>query len=83
MRDIAREARMFFGPRHMDMSVVDAQQEPTYNTSVQTLDVVWKTFLEQWMIETNGKIESVLATKLDDDDDDDDDDIINHIKSSY
>ena len=53
-----------YGPLHMDVPVLADQQEPTYNSSVRTQDVVWITCRERWMIGTNGARElriSVLA----------------------
>ena len=62
----------FYVPLHMDVPVLADQQEPIYISSVQTQDVVWKTYQERWMIGTDGKRESgksKLAAWLDDDDD--------------
>ena len=69
-----------YGAFHMNVPVLADQQEPTYNSFVQTQDVVWKFCQEGWMIGTNSKRESrkaMLAAQLDDDDDDDDDNLIN------
>ena len=41
----------------MDVPVLADQQESTYNISVRTQDVVWKTCREQWMIGTDGEKE--------------------------
>ena len=40
-------------PLHMDVPVLADQQELTYNSSVRTQNVVWKTCRERWMIGTN------------------------------
>ena len=47
------------GPLHMDLPVLADQQETTYKSSVRTLDVVWKTGSEWWMIGTIGESERV------------------------
>ena len=45
------------GTFHIDVQVLRNQQELTFNSSVRTQDVIWKTCLEQWMIGTNGERE--------------------------
>ena len=42
----------------MDMPVLADQQELMYVSSVWTLDVVWKTCQEQWMIGMDSERES-------------------------
>ena len=39
----------------MDEQVLDVRPEPLYNISVQTEDVVKKTYQMRWTIETNGE----------------------------
>ena len=41
-----------YEPLRMDMPVLADQQELTYNRSVQTQDVVWKTCRKRWMTGT-------------------------------
>ena len=58
----------------MDEQRQDDQLEPIYNSSVPIQDVAFKTFREQWTIETGGERgsgRSVLAVQHDDDDVDD------------
>ena len=50
-------------PLHIDVSVLSNLQEITYNSSVQTQDVVWKT----WMIKTDGKRVREIHASSDDD----------------
>ena len=60
----------------MDEQRLDDQLQPIYNSSVPIQNVAWKTYREQWTIETDGEKgsgRSVLAARHDDDDDDDDD----------
>ena len=48
------------------------QPAKTYISPVRTLNVIWRTYEEKWMIGTDGKRESenhVLSTQLDNDDD--------------
>ena len=55
----------------MGVPMLAELQELTYNSSVQTQDVVWRTYLERWMIQMNGPGElgkSMQAARLDDDD---------------
>ena len=81
-QDTAGKARMnsweTFSYRlfYMDMTVLADQQELTYNSSVLTQGVVWKTCWKQWMIGSSVEREresgkSVQAVQPDDDDDDD------------
>ena len=50
---------MFFcGPLQRDVPVLADQQELIYISFVWTLDAVWKTCWEQWMIGTNRERES-------------------------
>ena len=77
MQNTAEEARMkwvqvrlFYGPLHMDTSVSADQQEITYNSSVRTQDVIWKTCQERWFIGTDEEkelVKSMVAAQLDDD----------------
>ena len=75
MQDTAREARInsttfFYGPQHIDVQVLADRQVFTYIRPVRTLDVVWKTYREQWLIGTvireSGNF--VISTRLDDND---------------
>ena len=52
----------------MDVPMLANQQELTYNRSVQTQDVVWKTCWEEYDERESGK--SLFAARHDDDDDD-------------
>ena len=52
----------FYGRQHMDVPVLADQQELIYVSSVQTQDVIWKTYQERWMIETNSKWELGKST---------------------
>ena len=71
-------ATYFYAPQHMDVPVLADCWRLIYISSVRTLDVVWRTWWDQWMIGTGiekeeaGKI--VPSAWLDNDDDDDDDD---------
>ena len=47
-----------YGLLHMDMQVLANKQELICYSSVQTQDVILKTCLKRWKIETNGKRES-------------------------
>ena len=69
----------------MDTPVLADQQELIHISCVRTLDVVWRSCQEQWMIRTDGEREkeresqgNVLSTGLDDDDDE----IYNNRKSN-
>ena len=60
---------LFYGLLHNDPLVLAYQQELSYTSSVRTLDVVWRTWQEGWVIETDGDSESeksVLLVQLDD-----------------
>ena len=60
------------GPLHRDEQRQDVQLEHTYSSSVQILDVAWKTCQKQWMIVSGGEGGSeisVLIARHDDDDD--------------
>ena len=79
MRDTNGEARMnskvmfFNGLLYMDMLMLTNQHEHTYNSSVRSKNIVWKTCQEQWMIgkkEERVSRKSMLAVQHDDDDDD-------------
>ena len=53
------------GPLHTNLPVLGDQQELTYKSSVQSLDVIWK----QWMVWMNGERKSRKsgpAAQLDD-----------------
>ena len=68
---INSEVTFFYGPRHIDVPVLADRQEIIYISSIGTLDVVWKTCREWWMIGTDIEEESrksVLSARLDDDD---------------
>ena len=58
MPDTAGETRtkspvtFSYGPLHMELPVLDDQEEPAYNSSVWTQDVDQKTSWERRMIET-------------------------------
>ena len=58
MRDTAREVRknsyvMFvYEPLHMDVPVLADQQELTYNSYVQTQDVISRIYRKQWLLGT-------------------------------
>ena len=59
----------------MDVPVLVKYLELIYTRSVWTLDVVWKTCRERWMIGTDIERESgrsMLSAGHDDDDDEDD-----------
>ena len=43
------------GPQHIDEQRLDDQLELIYYSSVLIQDVAWKTFWEQWTIETRGE----------------------------
>ena len=45
----------FFRQLHMVVPVVTDHQEHTYNSSVQTQNVIWKNHREWWMLGMNGK----------------------------
>ena len=79
MRDTVGEVRMNSyltfskGPLHTEEQVLDDQLEFIYYSSIQTQNVVCKTYREQWTIKTNGKRElekSVQEARHDEDDDD-------------
>ena len=56
----------------MDVPALDYKQELIDISSVRTLDIVWKTGQEQWMIGADrkrGTGKSVLVARLNDDDD--------------
>ena len=58
----------------MDEQRQDDLLEPIYNSSVPIQDADWKTYREQWTIETGGERgsgKSMLAAWRDDEDDDD------------
>ena len=64
----------------MDVPVLADQQQLIYISSIRTQNVIWKTFLDRWMIGTDRKREKESLENLriqhdDDDDDDDDDDV--------
>ena len=62
------QARFSNGTLHMDVALLADQQELTYNCSMRTQDVVWKTCRMQWMIGRDVARESgkfVLAAQLD------------------
>ena len=59
---------------NMDMLVLTDSQELIYISSVRTQAVDWKTYREQWMIETGGKslrARKICASRVASDNDDD------------
>ena len=48
----------------MDTPVPANQQGIRYTSSVQTLYVIWRTYLEGWTIETDGKKEGICAVSV-------------------
>ena len=65
----------------MDVALLAVLQGLTYINSVQTLDIVERTFQEWWMIGMDGERESgnsMLPSWFDDDDDDDDLKLFDH-----
>ena len=45
----------FYGPQHIDVPVLGNSQELSYISSMWTLNVIWSTCQEQWMIVTDGR----------------------------
>ena len=39
---------VFYGPLDIDVQVLSDQQERIYICSVQTQDIIWRTYIEQW-----------------------------------
>ena len=75
MLDTDGEARtnslvtFFYGPLHLDVSVLADQEELIYISFVQTQDAVWKTCRKRWTIGTDEEREpgkSVLLAQRDD-----------------
>ena len=63
------KAMYFCGLLHTDEEGLGDQLEPVYNSSVLVQDVAWKTYREQWTIETSDKWgpgKSVLKARHDD-----------------
>ena len=63
------EVTFFYRPQHIDVPALAKPQELTYNSFVQTQNIVWKTYREWWMIGTKGEGESgksVVVVWLDD-----------------
>ena len=59
------------GLLHIDLPLLAHQQRLTYIGFVWTLDVVWKTYQGQWIIEMVGERQSgnfVLSVQFDNDD---------------
>ena len=78
LKNHKKKARTFIcGSLVIDGPVLADLQELIYISSVRTLDVVWKTWRERWMIRTSGKREreggkpgkSMLSARLDDNED--------------
>ena len=71
-------SKILFRTTTHGIPVLAEQQEFTDISPLQTLDAMYRTCQEQWLIGTVGEKESkkfLLSQKIDDDDDDDDDNL--------